>query len=295
MWPSFDEIVRQTQCGLNFCIQQLPVVVEKINRVLDGVVDVEVEWSGAELHGRVGEHLIKSTVTRLARSVASDKLEVSIDQDGREITTQCFYIPFTIIDTNECTLSAGHPMKHKCHAPSICVNTNGSYECLCPQLDDSLNIAGRTVDETFWTQLDATNRSPWELSFDSHTRSSCPGLLSTHGCCSESGHTSEGQKCRAHFHCPSNPCASSECSEKATCVRAAKPTDVPIYKCVCPPGLMGNGHVCKAKDAKPEPKVMFDGITPTELTVKNNFYCGCTKPVVDACSGFPPCKGASRL
>ena len=36
---------------------------------------------------------------------------------------------------------------------------------------------------------------------------------------------------------------------------------------------------------------MFDGVTPTEETVKNDYYCDCTKPVLDACSGFPPCKG----
>jgi hypothetical protein len=54
---------------------------------------------------------------------------------------------------------------------------------------------------------------------------------------------------------------------------------------------MGNGLQCTPADPKPQPMVMFDGVTPTEDTVKNNYYCDCTKPIVDACSGFPPCKG----
>jgi hypothetical protein len=55
---------------------------------------------------------------------------------------------------------------------------------------------------------------------------------------------------------------------------------------------MGNGHACRPGiDAKPEPKVMFDGVTPTDETLKHNYYCGCTTPVIDACAGFPPCKG----
>jgi hypothetical protein len=59
---------------------------------------------------------------------------------------------------------------------------------------------------------------------------------------------------------------------------------------------MGNGHACRPGiDAKPEPKVMFDGVTPTDETLKHNYYCGCTTPVIDACAGFPPCKGHNEI
>jgi hypothetical protein len=60
------------------------------------------------------------------------------------------------------------------------------------------------------------------------------------------------------------------------------------YKCQCPSGLYGNGHVCNPGDSIPNPKVGFDGL-PTEATRTANF-CGCTKPSVDQCAGFPTCE-----
>jgi hypothetical protein len=271
---------------------QLPVVVEKVNRVLDGVVDVEVGWNGADLHGRVGEHIVECTVTRLASGVVSPEEEIFIDDDGREVTSQCFHVPFTILDTNECTLSKQHVMAHKCSAPSICANTIGSYECLCPRSDEVVEITD-SVDDNFWKEIEGQARSPWEVSFSPHSRSSCPSLASTHQCCPEGAHTSEGMSCRQRFNCPTDPCGiKNDCASNAICKRHDNPSDLPNYQCQCPGGLMGSGRACRAgKDPKPEPKVMFDGVTPTELTFKNNLYCGCHQPVVDACSGFPSCKG----
>ena len=264
---------------------------------MDGVVDVEVEWTGAELHGRVGEHIVQCIVTRLASAVASENLKVIEDEFGRHVTSQCFHVPFTILDTNECTLPSKHPMRHVCPPPSICVNTIGSYECLCPKLgqptaSEDLALVDANTAEGFWSKVGRDDRSAWEKSFASPSKSSCPGSASTHGCCPSQITLNDAASCRHHFHCPIDPCQSNDCASNAKCVRTDSPLQKPNnHNCVCPTGLMGNGHNCKSVDPKPQPKVMFDGVTPTELTVKNNFYCGCTKPVVDACSGFPPCKG----
>ncbi|CAJ1962401.1 unnamed protein product [Cylindrotheca closterium] len=273
----------------------LPVVVEKVNRVLDGVVDVEVEWTGADLHGRVGEHIVECTVTRLASAVASEGLEIYQDEDGREVTSQCFHVPFTILDTNECSLPAKHPMRHLCPAPSVCVNTIGSYECVCPTFDNKSDEYPATADDEFWNWLNQQERSRWEVSYGSSAKSSCVSAVSTHDCCPSTSSTPDGRTCRRNFHCPPDPCAKSDCASNAECVRAESPLEKPNYRCVCPEGLMGSGRACQPKDPKPVPKVMFDGVTPTETTVKNGYYCGCTVPVVDACSGFPPCKGKHEI
>jgi hypothetical protein len=277
------------------------------------VVDVEVEWNGSDLHGKVGEHIVECTVTRLASSITgsgdSSTKSIAVDDLGREITSQCFFVPFTILDTNECSLPQGHPLRHVCPAPSICINTSGSYECLCPRLEGnpSTSAIPTTADESFWKDvIGKEDRSAWEVSFSSPSKTSCPSAASTHDCC-PSTYTAEGKKCRERFHCPIDPClpdgqisstnqrAAAVCAPNAQCARAGSPLAIPNHSCECPDGLMGNGVKCRPGDPDPQPKVMYDGKTPTELTIKNNFYCGCHKPAIDACSGFPPCKGESRF
>lgn len=260
-----------------FFVMQLPVVVQRINQVLDGVVDVEVEWTGADLHGRVGEHMVETKVTRHG-------------SDADTLVTQCFQVPFRILDTNECLLPEGHWMRHKCHSSSVCINTLGSYECMCPSEASNLS-AGSTVENlSVLVDLIQSRKDPWELSFNTSRLTSCPALPSTHGCCPD-----RDQLCRAAFRCPEDPCLHHDCVSTAKCEKTASPVDNPNYTCRCPSDLMGNGHRCREKDEKPAPKVRYDGVTPTEETIRNNFYCDCTKPVIDACSGFPPCKGKHQI
>lgn len=265
-----------------------------MNQALDGVVDVQVEWTGGDLHGRVGKHLILCQVTRLSEALGESEsaATITMDEYGRQVTAQCFQVPFTIKDTNECLLPAGHAMRHECQSPSRCVNTIGSYECVCPLLNehDDMQLQQQEGSAAFWDALEKQRRSPWELSLGQ--KSSCPSKASTYGCCPStwtSTHT-EGSSCRRRFTCPSDTCREHDCTSSATCVRAESPLTRPSYTCQCASGMLGNGHTCRSGDPKPAPKVRFDGVTPTEGTVRANF-CGCTKPVVDACAGFPPCKG----
>ena len=174
-----------------------------------------------------------------------------------------------------------------------CVNTNGSYECLCPRLGETESIP-ETVTKSFWQVLESQTRGAWEVSFADPSRTSCPSKASAHGCCPSLPTRDDAASCRAEFRCPVpvDPCTSKHtCVLSAICLRAVSPMDTPDYTCRCPEGLMGNGHRCRRGiDAAPEPQVNFRG-EPTELTIKNNYYCDCTRPVVDACSVYPPCKG----
>ena len=283
-----------------------------MNQVLEGVVNVEVGYHGDDLQGRVGEHLVKCEVTRLADAIPDDmKDQIHVDDFGRQVVSQCFEVPFTILDTNECTLPLHHPLRHQCQTPAVCVNTDGSYDCVCPRMSDSGSKAnsstssvthwggnppaGSTVDEQFWLDLAAESRGPWEVAYNSTSRTSCVSLASTHGCCPVRANTKEAMLCRSSFRCPPSPCASpkdNDCAEKAKCVRKSNPNILRNYECQCPQGQMGSGRKCRPGiDPKPQPKVRFDGVTPTEETLKNYFYCDCTTPIVDACSGFPPCTG----
>jgi Calcium-binding EGF domain len=261
-------------------------------------VDVEVEWTGGDLHGRVGEHIVQCKVTRLASAINLDKRDpgdaITQDQDGRDVIVQCFQLPFTIEDTNECELPGGHAMRHECTEPAMCVNTIGSYECVCPKLGEAGSIDG-TVGQEFFANIAQQGRGSWEVSFGLSSESSCPSSASTFGCCTGFAHSNEGKMCRSGFRCATDPCGAgnlNDCDSSALCVRADTPLSKPQYLCQCPRGLMGNGHRCrKGLDAPPKPMLKFDGVTPTEETLKNNYYCGCNQPQIDACEGFPPCEG----
>lgn len=64
---------------------------------------------------KVGKFTATATITRVSPS-------------GEDVE-QCYNIPYEIRDTDECTLPEGHPMRHKCHRSTVCINTVGSYEC----------------------------------------------------------------------------------------------------------------------------------------------------------------------
>ena len=93
----------------------LPLIVERVNRELSGVVDVEVLFTGSEIHSRVGNRTVQCSVTRLLSAVAvadsdsdSDSGDIhggyerGVDEEGRDVVTQCFFIRFTITNVNEC-------------------------------------------------------------------------------------------------------------------------------------------------------------------------------------------------
>ena len=93
-------------------------MIETINREVEGVVDVEVEWTGSDLQN-VGEHTIQCKVTRLASVIQGATDDVFVDDTGREVSSLCVHIPLTILDTNECMLLPHHRMRLQCQNSAI--------------------------------------------------------------------------------------------------------------------------------------------------------------------------------
>ncbi|GMH70542.1 hypothetical protein TrST_g14038 [Triparma strigata] len=231
--------------------QVLRVVVEKVNRELEGVIDVDVEWTGSELHRKVGQYTIKSSVTRRTTSPS-----------GLEITAkECFEVPFVIEDTDECSLPVGHVMAHKCHESAACVNTNGGYECKC----EGEGLWGKSL-------MEGTAR----------------GKPSTEGECEEGDEECRGGFVCPVDPCGVNGDSDCDVAKGAKCASEVFKDGTGVkYTCQCPSKTLGNGHVCTASDDVPSPKVGFDG-KPTEATITAD-YCSCTTPSVDQCAGFPAC------
>ena len=211
----------------------LRVVVEKINRELSGVTNVKITWGGKDIHRRVGHHHVQ---TMVERRLADDTLKES-----------CFVIPVEILDTDECTLPKGHEWYHKCSSTATCINTLGSYECLCSLLNSSRQAKVRkeliewqkaevaamqeadapSADPDIWNEArmkldskwrlivgDSSTRLSWELSVPSVSvspSSSCGGHASTKFCCESDAHSLKpgegGSACRNEFICPIDPCA----------------------------------------------------------------------------------------
>jgi len=265
----------------------LRVVVEKINREMDGVTNVQITWDGSTLrqqHG-VGLHHVQTLVERSTTS-----------------QQQCFVVPMEILDTDECTLPPSHEWYHKCHSSSaVCINTIGSYECLCPLLNPEHqsiimekfqtnfknNIIGATQQHD-WDDFISHpfgNRSLWEInlpiSSDSKTTTAnkCHGEASTKFCCDSDAHSVQGRICRSTFICPIDPCSSSSspsCDAKlATCTRSIHPWDTPNFICTCPEGYIGNGHTCPP--------------STTSGDEDHYYLCGCKPIQVDLCAHVP-CK-----
>ncbi|GMI36376.1 hypothetical protein TeGR_g6612 [Tetraparma gracilis] len=240
------------------------LVVEQVNKELTGVVDVNVHWTGQELHRKVGRHNITATVVR--RSLTGE--------GGYTEAEECFEVPFVIDDTDECKLPEGHEMAHGCGASARCVNSVGAYHCECPAPPPPAK--------------DGAARDPsWSLSLRS---SSCPGLAGTEGCCADGD-----AACRAAFKCPQDPCQEGQntCDAAAgsACESSLGP-DGPEYTCTCPGGKLGSGHLCAGGDLPPRPTVGYDSL-PTEETLAAG-YCSCTEPAFDKCKGFPPCEGKNE-
>jgi hypothetical protein len=77
----------------------------------------DISLRGDSMHATVGSFEVKATISRLT---------------SNGVATECYSIPYEILDIDECSYPKSHPLSANCASGTKCVNTLGSYECACP-------------------------------------------------------------------------------------------------------------------------------------------------------------------
>ncbi|CAM9488295.1 unnamed protein product, partial [Scytosiphon promiscuus] len=189
-----------------------------INSKLDGVTSMSFDYNGQGQNRKVGKFTATATITRVSPS-------------GEDVE-QCYEIPYEIRDTDECTLPEGHPMRHKCHRSTVCINTVGSYECT----------------DGHWGEEDSGSPS-----LDKPIKSEdgeCGGESSTEACCGRFGHRAERRAaCLEDFKCTDDPCKGNTCDENSWC--SVKSAAYNSYECTCKDGFKKDEHGDCVRDIKP--------------------------------------------
>eukprot|EP01084_Bolivina_argentea_P177041 306234_1 len=219
----------------------LHAVSKHLNTVLQDVVKVELTYSGDSIHSKVGRHTVTGLVQRLR-------------EDGTRDST-CVKMAFDILDVDECQLPHSNKWHHHCHPSTVCINTNGSYECACPVERREGAVKGSGLG-------------------------SCQGgeMLSSE-CCKafEGGEEKLKDACRASFKCYVNPCP-GDCSPDATCEGSNG-----TFTCRCPISTYGNGRICASHQAKPEEMIILIDADTGKLISDPTRVCGCREAVKDFC------------
>jgi len=135
---------------------------------------------------------------------------------------ECLRFTYDVTDTNECE-TEDPAWRHSCDASAECANTEGSYECRCP--------------ETHW----GGNRK----------KSPCYGHVDTTECCRSA---CDVEKCKAEFRCVADACEEAVCPRHSTCVPKPPPNSGDLmvlrggYDCVCDEGFLMEEGRCVERD-----------------------------------------------
>lgn len=197
----------------------------------EAIEGVRITWLGAAVHAEVGEYEIVANVTFADRS------------------TRCYTTLIEVTDTDECSPLVPADWRHACDASARCVNTVGSYACVC--------------DEGSFAPRDAPH--------------GCAGRRNSTECCPRSH--KKINECVAGFTCEGDLC-DDKCVEAASCARSVAEVTPgrfeASYACSCPEEFIGSGERCL--DDAPS-SVFVDGRgRPTR-----GLPCGCQVGVLDPC------------
>ena len=119
-------------------------------------------------------------------------------------------------DLNECTDG------HDCHMNATCMNSHGSYVCICNHGYTGNGITCNNINECLLNPCD--------------DKAKCTDFDGGHSCSCNHGFTGNGTHCKDINECQSKV---APCHKNSTCVNT-----VGSYSCSCLDGHTGNGTHC---------------------------------------------------
>lgn len=184
----------------NIDVNKLYLLVHKIvfSR-MEGVKKITLDYSKINVQDqhKIGPHWITAEVQQ---------------KKGGEIQAHCYQLKYTVHDVDECTntdLSHGAAWVSQCDASATCVNSIGSYNCVCE-------------GDYFGTRNAGQGK--------------CSGLLTTEDCCGDD------ITCKADFVCHTDHCSGHKCAADAKCIPGTAPNE---YACECNEDYVGDGLTCE--------------------------------------------------
>jgi len=129
----------------------------------------------------------------------------------------------TCTDVDECALGTDSCDR----SPYACVNTSGTFACLCPT-----GYEGNGIASVGCSDVDECSRGTHNCPLPSD----CANTIGSFHCGCEDGYQKQGEACVDIDECTAN---TDNCSDEATCNNADG-----SFTCACFSGFVGNGLVC---------------------------------------------------
>ncbi|XP_059508606.1 uncharacterized protein LOC125460920 [Stegostoma tigrinum] len=125
----------------------------------------------------------------------------------------------SVLNVDECESGI-----HDCHSSASCLNSPGSFQCVCE--------AGYTGDGRNCTDVNECESG----SHDCHSSTSCFNSPGSFQCVCEAGYTGDGRDCTDVDECERG---SHDCHSSASCLNSPG-----SFQCVCEAGYTGDGRDC---------------------------------------------------
>lgn len=179
----------------------------------------------------------------------------ALDKEGKEAEKR--YRTVEVTDIDECALG-----EHACSENADCINTIGSYDCVCREGFAGDGFKCHDVDEC---KLGTHNCSE---------KANCTNTIGSFKCTCFDGYEGDGVVCKDIDECARG---TDQCDEHAICTNTEG-----SYECACKPGFKGDGFHCEPIDSCEEGTHDCDehAICTKTNEVPEGYRCKCKRGFV---------------